>query len=230
MFSETRARAISHDGAAKGRSVAICYCLLALTALLLARPVFAQNVRELASLDMWIVERYRGAQLLPDSGTRSLLPATQAGAPRVESARRANTRDTVVALHFGNTPWRPVLGNSTPVQFADPTGSISGISGRVTARRAFRTPRVPGARDTVKDDWRVGWAYLVAIPSRAANATTSGLNGWALVETPKPAVRNASARAADVRAAEVRAADVRSQATRTPTPPETTVTTPPRSN
>lgn len=220
MSSNARAHAISHDGQTKRSPSLIFYCLLALTAFVLSRPALAQNARELASLDMWIVERYRGAQLLPDSGARSSLPVTQAGAPRVESARREGMRDTVVALHFGNTPWRAVLANSTPVQFADPTGSISGISGRVTARRAFRTPRVPGARDSVQDDWRVGWAYLVAIPSRAANATTSGLNGWALVETPKPAVRSALARTSDAR----------SDAPRPAAPPETTVTTPPRNN
>ena len=196
------------------------YALLALTALFVSSPALAQNASELASLDMWIVERYRGAQLLPDSGARSSLPMTQAGAPRVESARRVNVRDTVVALHFGNKPWRAGLANNTSVQFADPTGSVSGISGRVTARRAIRTPRVPGARDTVKDEWRVGWAYLVAIPSRSANAATSGLNGWALVEAPKPVARSASSRSAGTRATE----------TRTATPPETTVTTPPRSN
>lgn len=220
MFLRARAHARSDDSQAQRSSRLIFCCLLALTAFFLSRPALAQNARELASLDMWIVERYRGAQLLPDSGARASLPATQAGAPRVESPRRANIRDTVVALHFGNAPWRPVLTGNSPVQFADPTGSISGISGRVTARRAFRTPRVPGPRDTVKDDWRVGWAYLVAIPSRAANATTSGLNGWALVETPKPAVRSASARASDAR----------SEVPRSPTPPESTTTTPPRSN
>lgn len=141
------------------------------------------NPRELSSLDIWIVQRYRGAQLLPDSGIRASSPVRQAaGAPRVESARTTGRRDTIVALHFEPTYWRASLGTAAPVQLADPTGAISSVTGRITARRAFRAPRVAGARDTVAGDWRVGWAYLVAIPPRSANAAASGFNGWALVE------------------------------------------------
>lgn len=142
----------------------------------------AQNSPELSSLDMWIVQRYRGAQLLPDSVARGSATFAQAGAPRVESARTTARRDTVVALHFGSAMWRPTLNTSAQVQLADPTGTVSGITAKITARRAFRTPRKAGARDTVKDDWRIGWAYLVAIPTRAANASTSGFGGWALAE------------------------------------------------
>lgn len=161
-------------------------------------PLVAQNSPALSSLDLWIVQRYRGAQLLPDSGVRSTATLVQAGAPRVESTRSANRRDTVVALHFGPAMWRPTLATSAAVQLADPTGTISGIAGKITARRAFRTPRKAGARDSVKDDWRIGWAYLVAIPVRSANASASGFSGWAIAETPsrntaktvKPAVGN----------------------------------------
>lgn len=154
-----------------------------------ARTTEAQHSPELASLDMWIVQRYRGAQLLPDSTGHGASAVNQAGAPRVESARTPNRRDSVVALHFGAAAWRPVLSTSAIVQLADPTGSVSSVAGRVTARRAFRTPRNAGAKDTVKSDWRIGWAYLVAIPARSANAAVSGLNGWALVESPKPDVK-----------------------------------------
>lgn len=149
-----------------------------------ATSVKIVNPRELSSLDLWIVQRYRGAQLLPDSGTRTNSPVRQAGAPRVESTRTPNRRDTVVALHFEPAYWRSTLGTASLVQLADPTGVVSSVSGRVTARRAFRSPRVAGARDSVAGDWRIGWAYLVAIPTRSANAAASGFNGWALVETP----------------------------------------------
>ncbi len=149
----------------------------------------AQHTPEQSSLDMWIVQRYRGAQLLPDTSGNGAAPVNQAGAPRVESARSPNRRDTVVALHFSETMWRPVHSTSSVIQLADPTGSISSVAGRVTARRAFRTPRKAGAKDTVQSDWRIGWAYLVAIPARTANAAVSGLNGWALVETPKTAAQ-----------------------------------------
>lgn len=165
------------------------------TSAVAARP---QDMREQTSLDMWIVQRFRGAQLLPDSGARSTATLAQAGAPCVEAARNTTRRDTVVALHFGPAMWRASIMTATPVQLADPSGSISGITGKVTARRAFRAPRVAAARDSVKDDWRIGWAYLVAIPVRSANASPSGFAGWALAETPvkntaktaKPAASN----------------------------------------
>lgn len=151
----------------------------------IGRTAPAQNSRELASLDMWIVQRYRGAQLLPDTTGRAASAVTQVGAPRVESARSSDRRDTVVALHFSATAWRPALASAATVQLADPSGAVSAIAGRVTARRAFRAPRKAGARDSVNTDWRIGWAYLVAIPLRTANAATAGLSGWALVEAPK---------------------------------------------
>ncbi|MGV3710807.1 MAG: hypothetical protein ACO1Q7_18435 [Gemmatimonas sp.] len=142
----------------------------------------------LSSLDAWIVQRYRGAQLLPDSGLRGTSPLRQAGAPRVESMRSPERRDTIVALQFGAVYWRASLTPSSAVQLADPTGVISAIGGRVAARRAFRAPRVAAPRDTVSDDWRIGWAYLVAIPPRVATAAPSGFNGWAIVETPSRSV------------------------------------------
>lgn len=149
---------------------------------------FAPNIKNvspaLSSLDLWIVQRYKTAQLLPDSGVRVTPLSRQAGAPRVESARIAGRRDTVVALQFGPNYWRAGLGAASSVQLADPAGVVSTVTGRIAARRAFRTPRVAGARDSVKGDWRVGWAYLVAIPARSANASPSGFNGWAVVETP----------------------------------------------
>ncbi|MBC8089551.1 MAG: hypothetical protein H7Z40_19985 [Phycisphaerae bacterium] len=152
---------------------------------LVTRPTSAQNSPELASLDMWIVQRYRGAQLLPDTTGRAASRVTQVGAPRVESARSSDRRDTVVALHFSTSAWRPALASAAAVQMADPSGAVSAIAGRVTARRAFRAPRKAGARDSVNGDWRIGWAYLVAIPLRTASAASAGLSGWALVETAK---------------------------------------------
>lgn len=142
----------------------------------------------LSSLDAWIVQRYKGAQLLPDSGLRGTSPLRQAGAPRVESMRSPDRRDTIVALQFGAVYWRASLTPSSPVQLADPTGVVSAIGGRVSARRAFRAPRVAAPRDTVAEDWRIGWAYLVAIPPRVATAAPSGFNGWAIVETPSRSV------------------------------------------
>lgn len=167
--------------------------IIAIACWLVAVPARAQLTPELYSLDSWILQRYRGAQLLPDSIARGTSAVMQAGAPRIESQRSVNRRDTIVALHFGPAMWRPSLGTATPVQLADPTGVMTGITGRVTARRAFRSPRKPAPRDTVQDDWRIGWAYLVAIPTRSANAAASGFGGWAVQEmlprAPKPVTR-----------------------------------------
>ena len=171
-------------------------CVALAAALSLATGLRAQPSPELSSLDLWIVQRYLGAQLMPDSNSRATVAFAQAGAPRVESNRSAARRDTVVALHFGAAIWRPTLGSSTEVQLADPTGAVSTVVGRVTARRAFRAPRVAGAREDVSDDWRFGWAYLVALPMKVANAAPSGFNGWAVVQdvsrsAPKAATKRA---------------------------------------
>ena len=184
-----------------------------------APPSFAVNTRvaapALSSLDLWIVQRYKSAHLLPDSGARPAALVRQGGAPRVESARVAGRRDTVVALQFAANYWRAALGASSIVQLADPAGAMSSVTGRITARRAFRTPRVAGARDSVPDDWRVGWAYLVAIPSRSANASPSGFNSWSVVEAPS---KNAS------RAAML---DAQKPGTAADTPPKSSATLPP---
>lgn len=188
-----------------------------------ASSLAAQNTPELSSLDMWIVQRYRGAQLLPDSGSRSTSTITQAGAPRVESTRTPARSDTLVALHFGATMWRPSIATAAPVQLADPSGTVSGIAGKVTARRAFRTPRVAGARDSVKSDWRIGWAYLVAIPVKSANASRSGFGGWALAETPT----KSTAKAGKPAAADAQKEGGRSAAVVTGTSAAATQSTPP---
>ncbi|MEP6836146.1 MAG: S41 family peptidase [Gemmatimonas sp.] len=160
----------------------------------------------LSALDLWIVQRYKMARLLPDSGARTTVTASPIGAPRVESARTVGRRDTVVALQFATTYGRAALGTTATIQLADPSGAVSSVTGRITARRAFRTPRVAGARDSVKDEWRVGWAYLVALPSRVANASPSGFNGWA-VEEPKPRTASKPVRAESPKVLSVPATD-----------------------
>jgi hypothetical protein len=136
------------------------------------------------SLDSWILMRFRGAQLLPDSGTRPASVIAHAGAPRIEGPRTSNQRDTIVAVHFDTTFWRPTLAAGVTVRFVDSSGEISPITARVVSRRAFRAPRTPEARGAHGSDWRIGWAYLVAVPSRTANAATAAFNGWSLVEAP----------------------------------------------
>lgn len=143
------------------------------------------------SLDAWIVSRYKSAELLPDSGKGAASAMARAGAPRVDGARTAERRDTLVAVHFDTTFWRSSLTAGANVRFADPSGAVTQIAGRVTARRAFRAPRKPGARAGNPDDWRIGWAYLVAIPARTASAASSGFNGWSIVDMPSLAKNTA---------------------------------------
>jgi hypothetical protein len=160
----------------------------------LATPVsgaHAQLSPALTSLDEWVVMRFRGAGLLPDSGAQVASVVPHADAPRIDGVRSAARRDTLVAVHFDTVFWRPTLAVGANVRFADPSGEIAAIGGRVTARRAFRAPRKAGARPGNAADWRIGWAYLVAMPIRTANAAPSGFSGWSLVEVPPNAKRPA---------------------------------------
>lgn len=138
----------------------------------------------LQSLDEWVILRFRGVQLLPDSGVGGASPVGRSGAPRIETARTAARRDTLVALHFDTSFWQPAFSPGATVRFADHAGTVTSVAAQITARRAFRAPRKPGARNDHQEDWRVGWAYLVAMPLRIANAAPSGFNGWSIVPAP----------------------------------------------
>ncbi|MEP6763651.1 MAG: hypothetical protein ABJB66_05025 [Gemmatimonadaceae bacterium] len=139
----------------------------------------------LQSLDQWIVMRFRDVQLLPDSSERgSASSVSDLGAPRIEASRNAGKHDTVVAVHYSPTFWRPTLTAGAKILLADPAGVVSAITGKIAARRAFRAPRISGARDTVGAEWRIGWAYLIAIPARMANAAPAGFDGWAILAAP----------------------------------------------
>jgi hypothetical protein len=143
------------------------------------------------SLDQWVLQRFRGAVLLPDSNVRIESLIAHSGAPIVDGSRSGERRDTLVALHFDSVGWKPTVSEGSNVHFVDPSGEISQITGRITARRAFRAPRTANPRTQNAGDWRIGWAYLVALPAKTANAATSGFNGWALVEAPTPNVKRA---------------------------------------
>ena len=141
------------------------------------------------SLDEWIIKRFRNAALLPDSASHSTATvasslAARGSAPTVDGLRTAEHRDTVVALYFDTAQGKPAFNTASNVRFVDPAGEVTLITGRVTARRAFRAPRTANARGSNAEDWRIGWAYLVALPLKTAVAATNGMNGWSLVEAP----------------------------------------------
>lgn len=141
-----------------------------------------------SSLDVWIVERFRGAGLLPDSTTPGIPGTRGASIARIEGIRAGATSDTVFALHFTARPGGAALQNGESVRLAGPTGTIAPISGIVLVRRAFRAPRVPQAGGSSAsgdgvdaDGWRYGWAYLVSLPRAGRTTPVTTFRGWMLV-------------------------------------------------
>ncbi len=138
-------------------------------------------------LDRWIVQRYRGAQLVPDSqpprGSATTPVARVAAAPRIEQTRRGATRDTLWAVHFAAGPELAGLAVGTRTTLTGPTGTMTPVVARVVARRPFRAPRSPGSALRPDSSWRHAWAYLVVMPHLNETAI-SRYRGWLLVETP----------------------------------------------
>ena len=88
-----------------------------------------------------------------------------------------------IALALGT----PALAVNAVVQLTGPTGTITPLSGRVLARRAFRAPRRPGAPSNTDAAWRYGWSYQVVMPHRvkangAAAVPVARYRGWLLLE------------------------------------------------
>jgi hypothetical protein len=143
-------------------------------------------------LDRWIVQRFRGAQLVPDSqpaqgvGARPVAPVARvSAAPRIEQTRRGATRDTLWAVHFAAGPELAGLAVGTRTTLTGPTGTMTPVVARVVARRPFRAPRSPGSALRPDSSWRHAWAYLVVMPHLNETAI-SRYRGWLLVETPDP--------------------------------------------
>lgn len=142
----------------------------------------APLVPTLSTLDMWIVEHYRGAQLLPDSGRTTRGTGAMTALPYVESVSSGRTVDTVFAVQFSPVLRAPALPVGAKVRFTSPSGVASSSVADVVARRAFRAPRVPNARHNEPDDFRYGWSYLLFIRQRATTPT-SAYRGWLVTET-----------------------------------------------
>lgn len=158
-------------------------------------PVVALTAAVTSSLDTWVVMRYRGAQLLPDSMTTASADSLASGTAlaRVESMRDGIKSDTLFAVQFV-ADGVDALTVDGAVRLAGPTGTVMPLTGRVIARRRFRAPGTLTA-------WRSGWAYLVLVPSNIARANRgrsatntsptalqSSLNGWLLLGTTSPPV------------------------------------------
>ena len=164
--------------------------ILLAAALLGAAPVPLQaqrdSLRLATTLDVWIVQRYRGAQLLPDTVTRAGSVAADALWPRIESMRSGRQTDTLFALHFAARPGEPALGRRSTVRLAGPTGSVSPVVATVLARRPFRAPRTPTPNNENERDWRYGWAYVAAFPKAGRTAPATTFRGWLLIDAGTP--------------------------------------------
>ena len=145
------------------------------------------------SLDAWIVSRFQGTQLLIDSMPATASVAAESPLPRIESARAGRSSDTLYALHFGTRLGTPALAVNVMVQLTAPTGTITPLTARVIARRAFRAPRRPGEPVGDHAAWRYGWSYQVVMPhSRKGGASASvakaapvaRYRGWLLLAAP----------------------------------------------
>ena len=166
--------------------------MVVVTAVLLcaagARPLHAQrdSLRVATTLDVWIVQRYRGAQLLADTVTKSGSVAADALWPRIESMRSGGRNDTLFALHFSAHPGEPALGRRGAVRLAGPTGSMSPVAATLLSRRPFRAPRTPNANSGNERDWRYGWAYIAALPKAGRTAPATTFRGWLLIDAGLP--------------------------------------------
>ena len=148
-----------------------------------------ESLRLLSALDVWIVERFRNAGLLPDSTADNAAGNRGASLARIESARAGSTTDTLFALHFAPNPTGGAFSTGQAVRLAGPTGTIAPLVGTVLARRAFRAPRVPGANGNIAGGnaandalWRYGWAYLVSLPTSGRGTPPATFRGWLLLD------------------------------------------------
>lgn len=151
------------------------------------RPTDRATARR--SLDVWIVTRYRDAQLLDDSlatgGTAYITGSVATTAlPRIEATHEAPSGDTVFALHFGADGGQAALRPAALVRLSGPSGTITSHLARIVVRRAFRSPRVPKANTSSEDAWRLGWAYLAVISQGARPTPSVGYRGWLLLAIP----------------------------------------------
>ena len=145
-----------------------------------------------AVLDRWIVKRYRGVGLLPDTANAAPSLATTRTPPRIESVGEGEQQDSLWAVHFNVDDLTPAFAVNATVRLTGPTGTVTTLAGRVAARRPFRAPRVPGASPEKDSNWREGWAYLVVLPHDASRHVAR-YRGWLLLTAPRT-VRPGSAR------------------------------------
>jgi hypothetical protein len=167
-------------------------------------------VAAMRTVDTWLVARFRGVQLLPDSvvdvadatgagsaGDAAVAagnPVSDAAYARVESVFATPMADTLLALQFGAQTGRAPLTSGATVRLSGPTGAISATTARIVARRAFRVASRPVVSPSDNSAWRYGWAYVAVVPIGAKSGpgtgagVRSGFRSWLLLE-PGDSVR-----------------------------------------
>lgn len=146
--------------------------------------VHAQARPAVESLDTWLVMRFMQLRLLPDSELARANEQSPLGSgatfPRVEAMLRGQQADTLFSVHFGSSTSTFVLPMHAKVRLVSPDGAVVPTTVTVSARRAFRAPRLPRASENVEREWRSGWAYLVVIPHNAERPADN-FRGWLLM-------------------------------------------------
>jgi hypothetical protein len=146
------------------------------------RPRAADGPLPNATLDAWTVTRYRGAQFLPDTLTPEPSLSGNGPLPHVDAVRGGRVSDTLFAVQFNARVTGPALAPGATVRLAGPTGTITTLSARIVARRAFRAPRSPAPGS----NWRYGWAYLAVVTHNDARSAAR-YRGWLLIDSTDPA-------------------------------------------
>jgi hypothetical protein len=138
------------------------------------------------ALDRWIVTRYRGAGLMPDTSPSAPSLASTRTPPRIETVRLGETTDSLWSVHFSAHDQVPAFALNTTVRLAGPTGSVGPLAARIVARRLFRAPRRPNPLPSDSAGWREGWAYLAVLP-HDPDRRTARYRGWLLLSAPRTA-------------------------------------------
>ncbi len=144
----------------------------------------AERVSALGALDQWLVQRYRGVQLLPDSARAPWSVAASSPLARVETMRAGGQMDTLYAVHVGVREDMPPLRTRSRARLTGPTGSISPLEVRVIARRPFQTLGRPAGVQAPISAWRHGWAYVALVPRTSPRTANSRYHGWLLLASP----------------------------------------------
>jgi carboxyl-terminal processing protease len=146
----------------------------------------------LRRLEQWTLRRFAASEVVsPDS----IAQARAAGRESPSSARIMGivgntTRDTVMAVHFGDFPFAPPHAAGRRVLLEDPSGNVTALEGQVLARVPVRAPVAPIRSFDRVVRWRHGWAYLVLLPEKSAAVHAGGFPGWRLGPPPRVASRS----------------------------------------